>query len=134
MLAGDLGCLVGVLICKPLSVSLLQNAGNVCIWNAMGFRCLTCGGTHFVNDLLSGRVGAAFADNQLLFFVAVYLLLSLTVLNLYFLFDLAFAKTMLRWLYNIFTLIAWGVGVVVFLLARNLPVMIEMLQMLTGQT
>ena len=132
ILASDLMCLAVALICKPLSASLLQKAGNVCIWDAMGFRCLTCGGTHFVNDLLSGRIGAAFTDNQLMFFIAVYLLLSLIVLNLYLLFDLTFAKKMLRWMYNIPVLIGWGVILIAFLLWRNLPVMMDMIAQLSA--
>ena len=134
VVAADLLCLAAVLIGKPLSDVLLQKTDQTCPWTVMGAQCPTCGGTHFVNDLLSGRVWEAFADNQFLFVATVYLVLSLILLNLWWLFDLASAKKVLGWMYNIATLIAWGVGLFVFLLVRNLPVMIEMLQMIVSQT
>lgn len=129
-LGSDLLCLIAVLICRPLSEALLLHTNQTCIWSLTGLRCTTCGGTHFVHDLLSGRIGAAFADNQLLFVATVYLAVSLIALNLWLLFDLGFAKKILAWMYNIPTLIAWCAGVFAFLLLRNLPVLIDLLQML----
>lgn len=130
LLACDLLCVIAALICGPLSGVMLQDANHSCVWALMGFQCLTCGGTHFVNDLLSGRIGAAFMDNQFLFIATAYLAVSLIVLNLWLLFDWGFAKKVLGWMYNIPTLIVWGVGVLAFLIWRNLPMMTSMLQML----
>lgn len=130
ILAADALCVLAALIGKPLSELMLQKTNQVCFWTLLGGQCPTCGGTHFVRDLLSGQLGAAFADNQLLFAATVYFAVSLIALNLWLLFDLGFAKKILRWMYNIPTLIIWGVGLIAFLLARNLPAMINLLQVL----
>ena len=130
ILAADVLCVLVALIGKPLSELLLQKTNQACFWTLFGGQCPTCGGTHFVRDLLSGQLGAAFADNQLLFVATVYLAVSLIALNLWLLFDLGFAKKILAWMYNIPTLIVWGVGVIAFILARNLPAMIRLVQML----
>ena len=130
LLACDLLCVIAALICGPLSGVMLQDANHSCIWALMGFQCLTCGGTHFVNDLFSGRIGMAFMDNQFLFFATIYLVVSLVALNLWLLFDWGFAKKMLGWMYNIPTLIIWGAGTLSFVILRNLPTVISMLQTL----
>ena len=130
ILLADLCCVLMALVSKPLSTVLLEKTNKTCLWTVMGGQCPTCGGTHFVNDLLSGRIGAAFMDNQFLFIATAYLAVSLIVLNLWLLFDWGFAKKVLGWMYNIPTLIVWGVGVLAFLIWRNLPMMTSMLQML----
>ncbi len=131
ILACDALCVLAALICGPLSQALLQHTDQVCIWNAMGGQCLTCGGTHFVNDLLSFRIGAAFMDNQLLFVMTLYLLVSLIFLNLYLLFDLAFAKRVLKWMYNIPVLIVFCSFMLVFFIVRNVPMFLNFAQILT---
>ena len=131
ILAADLTCLIAALIAGPLSGALLAKTDKTCFWTLMGGQCPTCGGTHFVNDLLSGRIAAAFADNQLLFAVTVYAAVSLVFLNLWLLFGLGFAKKILGWMYNIPTLIAWGVILIAFMLWRNLPAIFNMLSQLS---
>ncbi len=121
VLASDVLCVLAALICAPLSRILLEHTNNTCFWEVMGGKCATCGGTHFVNDFLSGRFAAAFMDNQLLFCMTVYLLATLLVLNLYWLFDLAFAKKILKVMYNIPVLIIFGVALLAFLIWRNIP-------------
>ena len=128
LLSCDLLCVLGALLCGPLSEAMLQGAHSSCLWEMMGFACLTCGGTHFVNDLFAGRIGMAFMDNQLLFAATVYLALSLLLLNLQVLFDLAFAKRMLRRMYNIPMLIVWCAGTLIFLILRNSAPFFAMLQ------
>ena len=128
LLLCDLLCAVGALICGPLSGAMLQGAHSSCLWEMMGFACLTCGGTHFVNDLFAGRIGMAFMDNQLLFAATVYLALSLLLLNLQVFLDLAFAKKLLRRMYNIPMLIAWCAGTLIFLILRNSAPFFAMLQ------
>ena len=118
VLAIDVFCLLAALICRPLSAAMLETE-TVCYWSMMGIQCFTCGGTHFVNDLLSFRIVSAFSDNQFLFLTALYLGISLILFNLFWLFDLAFAKKLLRLMYNIPVLILFGVGIVVFLVWRN---------------
>ena len=126
----DLMCILSACICGPLSGALLQNTNRACAWTLLGFECLTCGGTHFVNDLFAGRIGAAFMDNQLLFCITVYLALSMIFLNLFMLFDLAFAKKVLKWMYNIPVLIVFCVSLIVFLVARNWAAAIALVQRL----
>lgn len=116
----DLLCLLAALIGAPLSESLLIETDRACVWSLTGMKCITCGGTHFVNDLLAGRLGAAFADNQFLFAVTVYLAVSLVFFNLYWLLDLAFAKKALKLMYNIPMLIVFCVSLFAFLIFRNL--------------
>ncbi len=128
LLSCDLLCVIGAFVCGPLSGAMLKGAKSSCLWESIGFSCLTCGGTHFVNDLFSGRIGMAFMDHQLLFFAAVYLAVSLLVLNLSVLFGVGFAKKMLRGMYNIPMLIVWCAGALVFLILRNLPAVVEILQ------
>ena len=84
-----------------------------------GIRCFTCGGTHFVNDLLSFRILEAMVDNPLLFVVAAYLFVTLAALNLYLLFDLKFARRMLRLMYNVPVIIAFVISGGVFFFVRN---------------
>lgn len=115
----DALCVVAAVIARPLSAYMLQKGGQACIWNLQGVRCLSCGGTHFVYDLLSGRVWQAFSDNQLLFVLTVFLLVTLIMLNLWLLFDLAFAKKALKWMYHIPTLIIFLLGAIVFVIWRN---------------
>ena len=124
----DLLCFLAALICAPLSESLLMQTDRACVWSLMGLQCITCGGTHFVNDLLAGRLGAAFADNQFLFVLTVYLAISLVFLNLYWLLDLAFAKKALKLMYNIPMLIVLCVGLFVFLFFRNMDAIANIFQ------
>lgn len=119
ILSADVLCLVAALICKPLS-ALMLSTEKTCAWTVWGGQCLTCGGTHFVNDLLSFRIGQAFMDNQLLFIAALYLFVTLLFLNLLWLFEFPFAKKALRVMYNIPVLILFAVGTLAFLILRNL--------------
>lgn len=128
LLLCDLLCAVGALVCGPLSGAMLQGAKSSCLWESMGFACLTCGGTHFVNDLFAGRIGMAFMDHQLLFAATVYLALSLLLLNLQVFLDLAFAKKLLRRMFNIPMLIVWCAGTLIFLILRNSAPFFAMLQ------
>lgn len=119
ILGADLLCLVLALVCRPLSAQMLSNE-TTCWYSTWGGQCLTCGATHFVNDLLSFRIGQAFLDHQLLFVLTVFFLITLVMLNLWLLFDLAFAKKMLKWMYHIPTLVLFVLGVIVFMIRRNL--------------
>lgn len=105
-------------ICRGVSEAMLER-GGVCAWTLAGIQCFTCGGTHFVNDLLSFRIVDAMIDNPLLFVIAVYLLVTLVALNLYLLFDLKFARRMLRLMYNLPVLIAFVIAAGVFFFVRN---------------
>lgn len=124
VLSIDALCLIIALCCKPLS-ELMLSSDTDCLWASLGGQCLTCGGTHFVNDLFSLRIADAFMDNQLLFIVTVYFAITLIVVNLLWLFNLSFALKILKWMYNIPVLIVFSVGTIAFLLWRNLPALIR---------
>ena len=116
----DVLLIPAAILCERLSDLMLATEGE-CQWFRYGIRCLTCGGTHFVNYILNGRIIEAFQQNQLLFFVLVFLLLSLLFLNLFVLFDLRFAKKALRGLYSIPTAVIAIYAPVLFLIVRNIP-------------
>ena len=104
-----------------LSDYLLTNTDSVCDWTRWGGQCLTCGGTHFVKEFLSFHFAEAWEQNELLFFIAIYTLLTLLVVNLLVVFRWRFAKTILKCMYNIPVLILFIAGAIVFFLVRNVP-------------
>ena len=114
----DALCIPGAIICQNLSGNMLQ-ADAPCVWTTIGIECFTCGGTHFVNDLLSFRIIDAMVDNPLLFVLSVYLLITLIAMNLYWLFKIKFARRMLRLMYNVPVIIAWVVAGCIFFFIRN---------------
>ena len=114
--------LLGAIFCRFLSIWMLSNE-STCVWVTLGGKCVTCGGTHFVRDFLSGRIVDAFFDNQFLFILAIYAIVSVIFLNLLLLFNLKFAKKALRIMYNIPTLIISCVSMVAFLLLRNISLL-----------
>ena len=127
----DVLCLPAAILFRYLSALMLQG-DSVCVWVRLGGQCITCGGTHFVNDLLSGRIGMAFWDNQFLFVLCVYFAVSWILLNLYWLFDLAFAKKMLGLMYNIPMLIIFCVAMFGFLFWRNIHLIPKLVQLLSS--
>ena len=129
LLAADLAILPGLLLCKLLSGFMLSYTTQ-CPWMALGGQCVTCGGTHFVNALSGGQIGAAFQYNPFLFLVTVFLALSLILLNLHWVFEVKYAKTVLTKLYSFPTLIV-GLGLMLlFLVLRNIPVFIHVGQII----
>ena len=126
----DISLIPFFVICRLLSGLLLEKTNYVCTWVLLGGQCVTCGGTHFVNDFLSGRLHAAFLDNQLLFVVAIYFFISLILLNAWCLFDLEFAKHCLIHMYGF---IAFGIFVLLmiwFVILRNIPAFINVTKIL----
>lgn len=101
-----------------------------CQWVRLGGKCVTCGGTHFVKALLNGRFAEAFQHNQFLFLLTVFLAVSFVLLNLYWLFDVKFAKVILSRVYRFPTLIIMLSLMVGFFLARNIPVFIRVAEIL----
>ena len=120
-----------LILCRYLSGVMLEMEGT-CFMTLFGGKCITCGGTHFVRDLLSFRFADAFFDNQFLFACAVFLAVSLVFLNLFMLFELRFAKRALRCMYSIPALIVFGACMVAFLVVRNLFLMDEIRQTVAG--
>lgn len=129
LLAADLAIIPGLLLCKLLS-GLMLSYTSECPWATLGGQCVTCGGTHFVNALSSGQIGAAFTYNPFLFLLTVFLVLSLVLLNLHWVFEVKFAKTVLTKVYTYPTLLI-GLGLMLlFFIARNMPVFIHVGQIL----
>ena len=118
ILAFDVLCIPLAVICRSASEIMLQDDG-ICVWTTAGIQCFTCGGTHFVNDLLSFRLIDAMVDNPLLFAALVYLLITLVALNLYFVFKDRLGLRMLRVMYNVPVIIAWVIAGCAFFFIRN---------------
>lgn len=118
----DLALLAGAVPLRRLSEWMLTRESD-CLWARLGGQCLTCGGTHFVRDLLSGRVVDAFWDNPYLFILTVFFALTLVLLNLSCLLGWRWAGRLLSRLYCFPVLIAFCAGLFVFLFVRNLPLL-----------
>lgn len=112
---------------KYLSKLMLSTEFS-CGWARIGLRCVSCGGTHFAEALLNGRIIEAFSHNQFLFILGVFFALSLVLLNLWLLFDLKGARMALKKLYNIPSLIIWMSFMFVFFIGRNLSTITFLLQ------
>ena len=69
-------------------------------------------------------------DNLFLFALTVYLLLSVIFFNLWKIFDLRWFKKALQRMYNIPVLIAWLVMMMLFLILRNIPLIMQICQAL----
>ncbi len=115
--------------CQWLSTQMLKTNG-VCLWTILGGKCITCGGTHFVNTLLSGKFIEAFHHNELLFIFTVILLLSWILLHLCWFGNSAFAKNILLKIYSIPGLIIAAASTMIFLLIRNIPTFINLVQLI----
>ena len=105
-----------------LSGQMLQTDSE-CLLLRFNGQCLSCGGTHFVNDLLSGRIIDAFMDNQFFFICVLYLLITLVLLNLWLIFNLRFAKKILKYMYSIPALISFVLVLILFLILRNVSML-----------
>ena len=104
-----------------------------CTWTLMGGQCLTCGGTHFVNSLLSGHIGQAWHHNEFLFVLTVLLLLSWVLVHCHLLGHARWAAKVLRVLYSIPSLIVAVSAMIVFLLLRNGPVFQQVWEILQNK-
>ncbi len=126
----DVMIIPGMLLCRWLTENMLAT-NNPCMWTLLGGKCITCGGTHFVNDLCNLRILDALADNPFLFFTGLYLAVSFVFLNLWWVFGLTFFKKVLKKMFNIPVLIVWLVIMVLFLLVRNIPTAINIYHILS---
>ena len=131
LLAADVLLVPGLIFCEWLSDRMLATSGT-CIWTLLGGKCVTCGGTHFVNTLLNGQIVEAFHHNEFLFVITLVLAISLVLLNLYWVFSVQFAKKILLKIYNIPVLIVTVSIMILFLLVRNIPAFINIAKLLIG--
>ena len=115
-----------------LSRYLLASTDRTCVWTLLGGKCLTCGGTHFARDLLSGHILLAFTDNPLLFLFTVFLGVSYVLLHLSWLWELPFAQKCLSKMYTRKVCIGWVIFASIFFIVRNIPAFIYIWNILTG--
>ena len=121
--------LPGMFLCHWLTDRMLS-VSTTCTWTLLGGKCLTCGGTHFVNEITQLHIWEAFQQNEFLFFVALYALVTLVMLNLWILFRLRFCGRVLRYMYSVPVIIT-GVGLtILFLVIRNIPTAISIVRII----
>lgn len=111
-----------------MSERMLANE-STCIWTILGGKCLTCGGTHFVNSLTGGHIWEAFLYNPYLFFLMLYFGASWVFLNLW-IFGVPFGKKALKKLYNIPMMIILVSVTVIFLAIRTIPTVIALVELI----
>ena len=121
IIAADLLAVPMMFFCAKLSDWMLS-IYTVCAWTKFGGKCVTCGGTHFVNSLLDGKIAEAFNHNQFLFVVGIILVISYIALHCYVLFNSKIAKRVLLIIYSIPSLVIFLSSMLIFLLWRNVPV------------
>lgn len=124
LLATDILFIPGLFFLKWLSGVMLSNP-RPCPWTLFGGQCVTCGGTRFVHSLLSGRFLDAFCYNQFLFIVGILLLFVFIVLHVHIFRESKATKQILATLFSIPSLIVVCIGMLAFLILRNLPMFLE---------
>lgn len=122
LLIFDIAAIPVLFLLEKLS-DLMLSQPKECPMVTLGGKCVTCGGTHFVNSLLNFRLGEAFSHNQFLFVLSVFLLISFVLLNLYLLFGFKRVKTVLQKLYSIPSLVIWLSAMLIFFFVRNIPLL-----------
>ena len=129
ILIADILIIPALTLCERLTDSMLSRS-NPCPWTLLGGKCVSCGGTHFVNSLLNGKIAEAFEHNPFLFFVTLVLAVSFVLLNLDWLFGLRFPKTVLSGIYSIPMLIVTLSLMLIFFFVRNVPVFIRIAELI----
>lgn len=130
----DILIIPAMFFCRWLSGAMLTGIDSECMWTYFGGQCVTCGGTHFVNVLLSGHIIEAFKYNQFIFLCLVLLILVYILLHLYWWFKLDFAKKILRYVFSIPSLIIFLSIMLVFLVVRNIPAVINIINLIKSQS
>lgn len=129
ILIADILFIPALILCEHLTDFMLSRS-NPCPWTLLGGKCVSCGGTHFVNSLLNGRIAEAFEHNQFLFLITLVLAVSFVLLNLYWLFNMRFPKAVLSKIYTIPMLIVTLSLMLVFFFIRNIPVFIRIAELI----
>ena len=112
-------------LCHFLSEHMLIG-GKPCTWTAFGAKCATCGGTRCVNSFLEGRFTDAFAYNPAVFIGILYVILTVVMLNLLFVFRKKFAKPILLKMYSLTAFFVVMGMLLVFTVVRNIPWIISL--------
>ena len=130
LLAADVLLIPGLIFCEWLSDRMLATT-STCMWTLLGGKCITCGGTHFVNSLLNFRIGEAFRHNEFLCVLTALLLVVFVLLNLSWLFRVKFATAALKKIFTIPSLIIVMAFLLLFLLIRNIPTFYTIIMLLS---
>ena len=129
LLAADVLLIPGMFLCEKLS-DLMLSQYSECAWLRFGGKCLTCGGTHFVNSVLNGQIAQAFNHNQFLFVLLLAMIAVYVLLHLDWLFSVKWAHKCLRWIFSIPSLIFWIVLALGFFFVRNIPAFINIARLI----
>lgn len=130
LIAADILLIPGLIFCEWLSDRMLATT-STCMWTLLGGKCITCGGTHFVNSLLNFRIAEAFRHNEFLFVLTALLLVVFVLLNLSWLFRVKFATAALKKIFTIPSLIIVMALLLLFLLIRNIPTFYTIIMLLS---
>ena len=129
LLLFDVLLIPGLFFCERLSDYMLSQY-SVCLWVRLGGKCLTCGGTHFVNTLLNGKIAEAFAHNQFLFALLIVMIVVWILLHLHWLGHIEWAKKLLSKIFSIPALLILIFFIMVFFFVRNIPVFLRVAELL----
>lgn len=91
MLGSDILFVVTFFCLKPLANWMFASFPD-CIFLKLGFPCPSCGGTRAVFYFASGHFPESFQHNAFFFFLMIYILLCMAVLNAEILFHSSIAK------------------------------------------
>lgn len=109
-----------LIICEKITEYMLM-IDKECPWTVFGGKCVTCGGTHFVNYILNGRFVEAIEYNLFLFVMLIVLVASFILINLYWIFNVDFARKILCKIYSMPSLIVAVIFMLIFFFIRNIP-------------
>lgn len=129
LIAADILIIPACFFFRWLSSRMLAQPGD-CMWTLMGLQCVTCGGTRLVNSLLNGHIIQAFAFNPFVFLSGVCLFLSYILLHLWWIWKIPLSGKILKKVYSIPGLIIYGICIFCFLIVRNLPALIKLIDIL----
>lgn len=130
LIAADILLIPGLIFCEWLSDRMLATT-STCMWTLLGGKCITCGGTHFVNSLLNFRIVEAFNHNEFLFILTALLLIAFVLLNLSWLFRVKFATVAVKRIFSIPCLIIVMALLLLFLFIRNIPTFCTIITLLS---
>ena len=123
--------LPGIYLCRVLSEYMLSQSSQ-CAWTVYGGKCVTCGGTHFVNAIAKGDLIGAFHHNQFLFLCLMLTVVVWVLLHLHCLFCVRWAQKTLKHIVSIPGLILVLAIMLVFFAWRNIPVWMRLIEILAS--
>lgn len=127
----DIFAVPALIFSEKLSAFMIAQ-NSVCQWTLIGINCGTCGGTRMVNAILHGEFVKAFNLNQFLFLCTVYIAIVFIVMNLAWVFNLGFAKKMLKKMVSLTALFTWLGLFVAFIAVRNIPFAIRVIKIISN--